>query len=87
MLVELEAILLRLVGPPGGDDVERERVLGKVGEGGDPSFPPFWLPFQDSDANNHEVLWTEDVACTKSTDCGSDSEFDCLGGVCTPKLG
>ena len=51
----------------------------------DPSYPPFWLPFQDSDTNNHEVLWTQDLACTRPGDCGS--EFDCIDGVCVPIIG
>ena len=62
--------------------------LGKATTGGgDPSSPPFWLPFQDANSNNHEVLWTEDVACSKPADCGQLGEFDCQKGVCVPVLG
>lgn len=62
--------------------------LEKAAQGsGDPSFPPFWLPFQDPATNNHEVLWTQDIACVTAADCGKAAEFDCVAGVCVPKLG
>ncbi len=59
--------------------------LTKAAQGMDPSYPPFWLPFQDSSTNNHEVLWTEDLVCNKPGDCGS--EFQCMNGVCVPIVG
>src|SRR5207244_4072957 len=31
---------------------------------GDPSSPPFWLPFQDPTQKNHTGIWTQEVACT-----------------------
>jgi hypothetical protein len=58
--------------------------LGKAALGRDPSYPPFWLPFQDAANNNHEVLWTQELACIRPGDCGS--EFDCTGGVCIPRV-
>lgn len=59
--------------------------LSKAALGMDPSYPPFWLPFQDAGTNNHEVLWTQDLVCIRPADCGS--EFSCIGGVCVPKVG
>ena len=59
--------------------------LSKAGGGGDPSYAPFWLPFQDSSTNNHEVIWTKDIACVRDSDCGD--EFTCAAGVCVPRLG
>lgn len=59
--------------------------LGQVAPGADPSYPPFWLPFQDAETNNHEALWTTDLACTRPKDCGD--EFTCLMGVCVPQVG
>jgi hypothetical protein len=59
--------------------------LSKAEAGKDPSYAPFWLPFQDSGTNNHEVIWTTDIACVKASDCGD--EFDCTAGVCVPRLG
>ncbi len=32
--------------------------------GGDPSLPPFWLPFQDITEANHLPFWTALVACS-----------------------
>ena len=59
--------------------------LSKAALAEDPSYPPCWLPFQDADSNNHEVLWTQDLVCIRPGDCGN--EFDCIGGVCIPKIG
>ena len=56
--------------------------LGQAASGGDPSFPPFWLPFQDPSQNNHETIWTTDVACITPEDC--PDEFACEGGTCVP---
>jgi hypothetical protein len=52
--------------------------LGSV----DPSYPPFWLPFQDPNERNHSGVWTTDVACATSGDC--PAEFTCQTGVCVP---
>lgn len=59
--------------------------LSKAATGGDPSYPPFWLPFQDPETNNHEAIWTQELACSRPADCGS--EFTCTGGVCVPIIG
>jgi hypothetical protein len=53
--------------------------LRNVAPGGDPSLPPYWLPFQDITETNHLPFWTELVACTNDglsyAGCG-------LGEVC-----
>lgn len=59
--------------------------LAAAALGGDPSFAPLWLPFQDASTANHSALWTTDVACQQASDC--PSEFGCAGGSCVPTLG
>ena len=65
--------------------IDLGKAEGAAATGEDPSYPPFWLPFQDPETNNHEALWTTDLACSKPTDCGG--EFDCIGGICVPIIG
>ncbi len=47
---------------------------------GDPSFPAFWLPFQDLTTHNHTAQWTTTVVTMPPTDGGA-----CImsGGDCT----
>jgi hypothetical protein len=45
--------------------------------GRDPSAPPFWLPFQDVDENNHRALWTAN-AIGRDDDC--EGESCCMPG-------
>jgi hypothetical protein len=60
--------------------------LGRAAQGAaDPSYPPFWLPFQDPTQNNHETIWTEEVACNSDGDC--PAEFICEMNACVPKVG
>jgi hypothetical protein len=49
--------------------------------GGDPSFPAFYLPFQDITTHNHTPQWTQEVVNTPPPDAGTV----CLptGGNCT----
>ena len=58
--------------------------LRAVDAGGDPSLPPFWLPFQDITETNHLPFWTQQVACTADgvayAHCG-DGEV-CEDGAC-----
>jgi hypothetical protein len=58
--------------------------LRAVAPGGDPSLPPFWLPFQDITETNHLPFWTAQVACTadgvSSAHCGADEV--CENGAC-----
>jgi len=54
--------------------------LRAVEPGGDPSLPPFWLPFQDITETNHLPFWTAQVACTTDgvayAGCGTDEICD-----------
>jgi hypothetical protein len=58
--------------------------LRAVEPGGDPSLPPFWLPFQDITETNHLPFWTAQVACTTDgvayAGCGAGAV--CENGVC-----
>jgi hypothetical protein len=49
--------------------------------GGDPSFPAFWLPFQDSTAHNHIAQWVVQIVPPPLPDGGA-----CIpgNGPCTP---
>lgn len=51
----------------------------------DPSFAPFWLPFQNPNESNHLGTWTTDVACEIDEQC--PSELRCVMGACVPKIG
>jgi hypothetical protein len=56
-------------------------------KGQDPSFPAFWLPFQDMASGNHIAQWVTTVArqgCTDSTQCSATES--CLDGVCRPTV-
>jgi hypothetical protein len=53
--------------------------------GQDPSFPAFWLPFQDMTSGNHIAQWSSKVprsSCTTTSNC--DTGETCLNGVCAP---
>ncbi len=52
------------------------------GSGMDPSYPPFWLPFQDPNEHNHQAIWTTEVGCALDTDCPSG--YNCIAGSCVP---
>ncbi len=47
---------------------------------GDPSFAPFWLPFQDEKQANHLTIWTTKIACEGDNKC-QKGEF-CEMGKC-----
>jgi hypothetical protein len=57
----------------------------KAGSSQDPSFPAFWLPFQDITGGNHIAQWSTKVprkTCTSTSQC--DAGETCLNGTCTP---
>lgn len=60
--------------------------LGKDEMGTDPSYPAFWLPFQDIKTGNHIAQWTKEVVRKK---CGVDGDCPpgqvCVNGWCDPK--
>lgn len=54
--------------------------------GQDPSFPAFWLPFQDMGTGNHIAQWVEKVVrrpCLNDTDCPATHR--CEANECVPK--
>jgi hypothetical protein len=60
--------------------------LRAVAPGGDPSLPPFWLPFQNITETNHLPFWTAQVACKADgvAQCGADEV--CEDGACKVKM-
>jgi hypothetical protein len=63
-------------------------ATAEVSGGGDPSFPAFWLPYQDITKHNHTAQWTQTVAgMTPPSDMGPciATGQDCTsnpGGCC-----
>jgi hypothetical protein len=64
---------------------------GEFNNPGDPSFPPFWLPFQDPTTHNHTAQWTQKLVGPSPTpqpcipsggDC-KNTMADCCLGICT----
>jgi hypothetical protein len=57
----------------------------KAAAGQDPSYPAFWLPFQDIGGGNHIAQWSTKVprkSCAGSGTC--DPGETCKNGVCAP---
>jgi TolB protein len=57
----------------------------KAQAGKDPSFPAFWLPFQDINGGNHIAQWVTHVErqpCTTAKDCAGNET--CSNGKCVP---
>jgi hypothetical protein len=57
---------------------------------GDPSFPAFWLPFQDPTTHNHTAQWTTTIVNPSPSpepciplngDCTKDPN-NCCSGIC-----
>ncbi len=54
----------------------------ETGGGGDPSYPAFWLPFQDIATHNHAAQWTSQIVTMPMMGC-IDAGQDCShGGTC-----
>jgi hypothetical protein len=51
---------------------------------GDPSWPAFWLPFQDPQAHNHIAQWVEKIVGVPPPDGGVDMSSSDLAGACLP---
>lgn len=61
--------------------------LGKDEMGTDPSYPAFWLPFQNIQTGNHIAQWTKEVVrkpCGLDGDCPT-GEVCASDGYCDPK--
>jgi hypothetical protein len=59
----------------------------RAAQGLDPSYPAFWLPFQDGTTGNHIAQWVPTVArqpCTDESDCGPGEM--CQGNECIPNI-
>ena len=59
----------------------------RAAAGQDPSFPAFWLPFQDMGSGNHIAQWSETVPRASCTGTGSgmcDPSEQCVNGSCVP---
>ncbi len=62
-------------------------TLEDLAAGTDPSFPAFWLPFQDYNAHNHIAQWVETVTgggtgCQQQGETCSATMPCCTGAVC-----
>jgi hypothetical protein len=53
----------------------------EFGNGTDPSFPAFWLPFQEVTAHNHIAQWVQEVVGIPTCDGGMGGQD---GGMCIP---
>ena len=62
-------------------DVSQAEIMPK-----DPSFPAFWLPFQDMTTHNHTPQWTQKVVTQDAGACvpagGNCTMAMCCSGVC-----
>jgi hypothetical protein len=66
--------------------------LTKAANGADPSFPAFWLPFQDAKSHNHIAQWVQQIVgppatgdmgtCVPDGTACSTGGAQCCNGVC-----
>ena len=59
----------------------------RAAQGLDPSYPPFWLPFQDIATGNHIAQWVAHIErqpCHTTSDCPSGQA--CQNGFCVPNI-
>ena len=60
--------------------VDLDRAEHQPGQ--DPSYPPFWLPFQKGGENNHLATWTNRELCASANEC--PPSFACVSHQCVP---
>lgn len=59
--------------------------LDALAAGTDPSFPAFWLPFQDDTAHNHIAQWVDTIATQTCQQIGQACATGCcMGLTCDP---
>lgn len=61
--------------------------LERAKSGADPSYPAFWLPFQDVASGNHIAQWVTKVErkpCSMASECLMGEQ--CVSGVCRPVI-
>ncbi|MCK5795634.1 MAG: hypothetical protein KAI47_00510, partial [Deltaproteobacteria bacterium] len=77
---------LRLVGKGQAQIWMTAIDVGRAEMSTDPSYPAFWLPFQDIHTGNHIAQWTAQVV---RKPCGIDGNCPtgetCVKGLCEPK--
>jgi hypothetical protein len=59
---------------------------GEMGQIGDPSYPAFWLPFQDISTHNHTAQWTAAVVTMPNGTCAKSGD-SCVNMPCCPNEG
>jgi hypothetical protein len=55
--------------------------LDALAAGMDPSFPAFWLPFQDYTAHNHIAQWVTSIATETCAEIGQSCSIGCCAGL------
>lgn len=59
----------------------------RAAAGEDPSFPAFWMPFQDIGSGNHIAQWVSKIVrkgCQEQKECEASERCD--GGYCVPDI-
>jgi len=55
--------------------------LDNLAAGVDPSYPAFWLPFQDYTAHNHIAQWVTSIPTETCADIGQSCAMGCCAGL------
>ncbi len=58
----------------------------ELGSAGDPSYPAFWLPFQDVNAHNHIAQWTQAVVDSNNGCDGGQAMCLMTNAACGPSI-